>query len=871
MYLDKLEDFEIQKIEFLSKDELLQISNLNNKNIIGDIFLKEDLNEYTGFYADSNNKLLIYNHSSKKLFKLTNTEIIKYELDIPSLQYIPEYMILYEKRTKYELSTNFEDMNEDEIIKYVAFIKNKVNLCLYCLYGSSNTFSILDEKLIIDTNNTNIKIFGLLWWDTPNNTNILLMVITSNGLYLYEYNDNNLIIKSQEEFLCHNAWYELDSKTIVLQVGPNTLTPLLYLKTETNNIGIQKSQNLDLLLNREIEHDEIIILNLYGDIFCTHLDYFNGRISLRDLYNQDNIDLVLDIDNKFEKFSLFLLDNILVVISLENNKNDSIKSNNDNSFNIIGFYDIKLLQNIKNNKYEDLKNNSNIDNLEQYYYIIPCLYEDNFSNNILINIKNKSDLINLDSYIDKNEYNDTKFIRFLNKYSELSDINNIYLILRNGYNLLIFISKKDFNSSSDNKYDISFNKIYLSNKKVMEKIILPFNNIDNKEINLEILPFIFNRKNWNNDFYNYIQEFVEFEKSNNNKVLNNNFCNSYPRSINILLRILQIMYEMNITPEFQFYKLIIELILFYKIPMLLQQLLQYHIIQDSNQLLSLLFNFYIEYNKIKKSNLIKYYLDDNLNNNINKLSNSDPLNEIKDNNQFNINEKKYLNEISLNSQISSTESLSLLNYLNLDWLEQICLDMANRLQNIYIMIEILIINKQYRRIIPILKEKSKKNLHGYKQVSSYPLYKILKIVGMDIIQQQKDPLLLKTTITQIKEWFDKYNINNQIICKPNIKKCQRWLPLLYEEEVGIEADYEDNNVVSELEVDQILSNKHNIINKNESNCTILNNLNNNNEILKITPSFIKLPFVPLNNQDLRLYSDSSLSVTSSSFDSNDNL
>ncbi|OII76859.1 hypothetical protein cand_024340 [Cryptosporidium andersoni] len=845
MYLDELEDLKIQKIKFLGVNELLQISNLDDKNTIGDILLKEDLNEYTGFYADSNNNLLIYNHSNKKLFKLTNTEIIKYELDIPLLQYIPEYMILYEKKTKSGLSTNFEDMNEDEIIKYVAFIKNKVNLCLYYLNESSNTFSLVDEKLIIDPNNTNTRIFGLLWWDTPNNTNILLMVITSIGLYLYEYNNNNLIIKWQEEFLCYNAWYELDSKTIVLQVGPNTLTPLLYLKTETNNIGIQKSQNLDLLLNREIESDEIIILNLYGDIFCTHLDYFNGRISLRDLYNQDNIDLVLDIDNKFEKFSLFLLDNILVVISLEGNKNDSIKSNNDNLFNIIGFYDIKLLPNIKNNKYKNLESDSNIDNLEQYYYIIPCLYEDNYSDNILINIKNKSDLMNLDSYMDKDECDDTKSIRYLDKYSELSDVNNIYLILRNGYNLLIFISKKDFNSS-DNKY-ISFNKIYLSNRKIMEKIILPFNNINNKEINLKVLPFIFNRKNWNNDFYNYIQEFVEFEKSNTNKVLNNNLCNSYPRLINILLEILQVMYEMNITPEFQFYKLIIELILFYKIPMLLRQLLQYHIIEDSNQLLLLLLNFYIEYNKIKKSNLIRYHLDDNLNN-INKLSNSDPLNEIKDNNQFNINEEKYL---------------------NLEWLGQICLDMANRLQNIYIMIEILIINKQYRRIIPILKEKSKKNLYGYKQVSSYPLYKILKIVGMDIIQQQKDPLLLKTVITQIKEWFDEYNANSQIVCKPNIKKCQRWLPLLYEEEVGIEADYEDNNVVSELEPDQILSNKY-MINKNESNCTVLNNLNNNSGILKTIP-FIKLPFVPLNNQDLRLYSDNSLSVTSSSFDSNDNL
>ncbi|EEA05750.1 uncharacterized protein CMU_027600 [Cryptosporidium muris RN66] len=863
MYLDKLEDFKIQKIKFLTINELLQISNLDDKNIIGDIFLREDLNEYTGFYADSNNNLLIYNHSNKELFKITNTEIIKYELDIPLLQYIPEYMILYEKRTKSGLSTNFENMNEDEVIKYVAFIKNKVNLCLYCLNGSSNTFSLVYEKLIIDPNNTNIRIFGLLWWDTPNNTNILLMVITSIGLYLYEYNDDNLIIKWQEEFLCHNAWYELDSKTIVLQVGPNTLTPLLYLRTESNNIGIQKSQNLDLLLNREIESDEVIILNLYGDIFCTHLDYFNGRVSLRDLYNQDNIDLVLDIDNKFKKFSLFLLDNILVIISLEGNKNDSIKSNNDNLFNIIGFYDIKLLPNIKNNKYKSLESDSNIDNLEQYYYIIPCLYEDNCSDNIFINIKNKSDLMNLDSFIDKDECDDTKSIRYLNKYSELPDVNNIYLILRNGCNLLIFISKKDFNSSN-NKYDISFNKIHLSNRKIMEKIILPLNNIDNKEINLKVLPLIFNRKNWNNDFYNYIQEFVEFEKSNN-KVLNNNLCNSYPRSINILLEILQVMYEVNITPEFQFYKLIIELILFYKIPLLLRQLLQYHIIEDSNQLLLLLLNFYTEYNKIKKTNLIRYHLDDNLNN-INKLSKSDPINEIKDNNQFNINEEKYLDEINLNSQISSTKSL---NYLNLEWLGQICLDMANRLQNIYIIIEILIINKQYRRIIPILKDKSKKSLYGYKQVSSYPLHKILKIVGMDIIQQQKDPLLLKTIITQIKEWFDEYNINNQTVCKPNIKKCQRWLPLLYEDEVGIEADYEDNNVVSELEPDQILSNKD-MINKNESNCTVLNNLSNNNGILKITP-FIKLPFVPLNNQDLRLYSDNSLSVTSSSFDSNDNL
>ncbi|KAL8447290.1 hypothetical protein Emed_004501 [Eimeria media] len=105
------------------------------------------------------------------------------------------------------------------------------------------------------------------------------------------------------------------------------------------------------------------------------------------------------------------------------------------------------------------------------------------------------------------------------------------------------------------------------------------------------------------------------------------------------------------------------------------------------------------------------------------------------------------------------------------WLRQACLDAALRLKDWNTIVSILLACKQHKEVIPLLRE------HG---AWDYPLKRILHAVATDVEAQREQPGLLQLILGHIRAWLSECKARKLAkappIPPPNLTDCGAWLP-----------------------------------------------------------------------------------------------
>ncbi|KAH8581576.1 uncharacterized protein ELE39_002034 [Cryptosporidium sp. chipmunk genotype I] len=764
----------VSKLGYLqvNQDELNKFEKEEKLDIKQELLIES---QFIYFNSTNEGDTLIYNKLSNSLFRINSNEIFEYQL--PKLyelefSYKPLHLIMYintkEETNNYIIFLAYIQQDEDNavnssnqkllVIRKIHLEKQMVDDQNNNNYYKWNEMDYIETKIHIENNQI---LRGIIWWeDSPNQSSIFdeqcypsILMITNSKLILFSLKEH--VIHPIWQINEHNLqfWYNMEFQSLLLQTGPNILTPYININMNQQQKPI-KLQPLELILNSEIRQEDIFLLNIYQNLYCVHIDYSNKRISLRDLFNQDSSDLVLDIGETFQEFTLLVVDNVIVVINLHGKK-------------LFGLFDIKLVK--KNNSKNISKSNNANDCQDKqlgndsnnnicHYYMVPTLFSDELNDNTIICLydNNKNDM----------------YMKSLKKIKS-HHLNNYHIILVNSScNIVI---KLDVNK-------IQYSRLNLCNKLLIDNII----NIEK----MDILPFISNRNLlWDDILLEKLKFLVNKEIDNNN---NNSIKSSCPKVFTLLMEIIKVKIDMKVKINQEYYEILLELILYIKRESLLQYVLQYHIFEDSNKILKELYNMYL-FNR-----------------------NKDEFPSAKANQEtrhvrFN---SKVLDKYG-NNQTSRYFKLE-----NISWLEQICLDTAYRMNNIKILIDILIYRKEYRRAIKILRDKSEQKviininnkeisikmiiltLSKNNQACKYPIYNILYKLGNDIEFQENDPNLFRDVIKEIRNWINEYfeqvksindvisnnrraessdiveKYNFSIIGRPNINKCNIWLPEL---------------------------------------------------------------------------------------------
>lgn len=103
------------------------------------------------------------------------------------------------------------------------------------------------------------------------------------------------------------------------------------------------------------------------------------------------------------------------------------------------------------------------------------------------------------------------------------------------------------------------------------------------------------------------------------------------------------------------------------------------------------------------------------------------------------------------------------------WAQQSCLDMAARLQEWSFVVDIMLLRKQYAKIVPTLRRR---------RVTSYPLKHVLRAIGENVKAQEADPELLSSVLGAVREWVRDSQSTPQSVAAPNLQDCSLWLPEL---------------------------------------------------------------------------------------------
>ncbi|OII72959.1 uncharacterized protein cubi_02190 [Cryptosporidium ubiquitum] len=826
---------QVSKLGYLEVDE----ETLNKYEKEEKLDIKQELlveSQYIYFNSTNEGDILIYNKLSNVLFRLNSNEIFEYQL--PKLYETefsckPLYLIMYintkEETNNYIIFLAY--IQQDDINSQKLLVFREINVEKDEDNGNHykwNEIDYIETKIHIENNQI---LRGIIWWeDSPNdeefkdqyrvlnsnqqknsfngecypsilmitNHKLILFSLKEHGIHpIWQINENNL-----------QLWYNMEFQCLLLQTGTNILTPFINIGMNPKQKPI-KLQPLELILNSEIRQQDIFLLNVYQNLYCVHIDYSNKRISLRDLFNQDSSDLVLDIGDTFQEFTLMVIDNIIVVVNLHGKK-------------IFGLFDIKLVKDNNNsskknklNSSQNQSENGNSSNL-CHYYIVPTLFSDEFNDNTIICLYENN----------KNEI----YMKSLKKIKSYH-LNNYYIILINSScNLVI---KLDLNK-------IQYSRLGLCSKLLIDNIIITKNNINTGVSNdknngyddivniekMDILPFISNRSlSWDNVLLEKIKLLFNKEKEHimNKENDHNNYTITYPKILTLLMEIIKVKIDLKIKISQEYYSILLEIILLIKRESLLQYVLQYHIIEDSNKILKELYNMYL-FNKDEE-----------------KLPNETNRGHVR----FN---SKVLDEHDNNNVHHHCNYTSkYFKIKNISWLEQICLDTAYRMNNIKILVDILIYRKEYRRAIKILREKCEQKvivninnkeisikkiiltLSKNNQACKYPIYNILYTLGNDIEYQKNDQSLLGDIIKEIQNWineyFDQVNKINEVILnnrtdsnsiekynfsivgKPKIDKCNIWLPELINLKDLNEND-DENTTISDCEVEKNNSNNN---------------------------------------------------------------
>ncbi|KAL5367935.1 hypothetical protein CPHLJ_6g640 [Cryptosporidium parvum] len=867
--MDKVSKFGYLQI---NQDELNKFEKEEKLDINQDLLIES---QFIYFNSTNEGDTLIYNKLNNSLLRINSNEMFEYQL--PKLYELefsckPSHLIMYintrEETNNYIVFLAY--IQQDDHVKntrsnHKLLVLRKINLEKHIDNNYKwNEVDYIETKIHIENNQI---LRGVIWWEDSSNQSSSIfneqyypsiLMITNSKLILFSLKEHGIhpIWQIHENNL--QFWYNMEFQSILLQTGSNILTPYINIGMNQQQKPI-KLQPLELILNAEIRQQDIFLLNIYQNLYCVHVDSSNKRISLRDLFNHESSDLVLDIGEDFQEFTLLVIDNVIVVINLHGKK-------------VFGLFDIKLVKNNNKNFSKSINSNSDqdkkleTDNNISHFYMVPTLFNDELNDNTIICLydNNKNDM----------------YMKSLKK------IKNQHL---NNYHILLV------NSSCNIVIKLDINKIQYSRLNFCDELLIE--NILSIE-KMDILPFISNRNIlWDSILLEKLKSLVNQEINNDNDNDSNDIsAKPCPKVFTILMEIIKIKVDMKLKINQEYYNILLILIFHTKRESLLQYVLQYHIFEDSNKILRELYKLYL-FNR-----------------------NKDELPSTKTNQEGHVRfNSKVLDENGIN-QASKYFKLK-----NISWLEQICMDTAHRMNNIKILINILIHRKEYRRAIKILRDKSEQKviininnkeisikmiiltLSKNNQACKYPIYNILYKLGNDIKSQEGDPNLFKDVIKEIQNWINEYfdqvksindlisnnrsidsndiveKYNFSIIGRPNINKCNIWLPELInlkdlngnDELMNIKYTGNNNNhdINDDFEKNEISESE------SESDSDLKSSLKNSNcstfESIYISATESNETFIVTNSDDKKNddnnYNNNSCSSNSISYCGNENL
>ncbi|XP_026190368.1 uncharacterized protein LOC34620070 [Cyclospora cayetanensis] len=122
------------------------------------------------------------------------------------------------------------------------------------------------------------------------------------------------------------------------------------------------------------------------------------------------------------------------------------------------------------------------------------------------------------------------------------------------------------------------------------------------------------------------------------------------------------------------------------------------------------------------------------------------------------------------------------------WLRQACLDAALRLRDWRTIVSILLACKQHKEIIPLLRQ------HG---ASDFPLKTILRSIAADVEAQKEQPGLLQHVLGHIRAWISECKAREAAGAPPcpppNLQDCAAWLPGVEEKQQPAGQPSQDAN------------------------------------------------------------------------------
>lgn len=801
---------------------------------------QEQLIESNYIYFNSTNKgdVLVYNKLSNCLLRLSSNSEKMFEYKLPKLYQLefsdkPEHLIMYisdEDEKSNETTIFLAYVQDDDINNQKLLVLRKVTLekdpeQTTSTYSNDHTqlkwieIDYIETKVQFEHSQTTLR--GIIWWEDSSSRpsegeaahqdgscvtplvdpppSLLssslgfpsILMVTSSRLTLFSLKEHGI---QPVWYICEGnlqMWYNMEFQCLVLQTGPNRLTPYINVGMSPQQKPI-KLQPLELILNSDLRQRDIFLLNIYQSLYCVHVDYSIKRISLRDLFSQDSPDLVLDIKGSFQEFTLVVIDNVIVVVNLHGKK-------------VLGLFDIKLVKDGSSKGSSKSKegrsgsgtpsssSQSNIGATTSScnYYMIPALFNDELSDNAIVCL-----------------YDDSKnnvYLKSLKKI-KIQNLSNYSILLVGSSNCIVI--KLDLNK-------IQYSRLNLCSSLLIDSIITSSKDGLGKTASLEkmdMLPFISNRSQswWDKNLLKKLTSLIETEMGS---ISNHrgDVCGlgssdkAYPKSLTLLMEIIKVKLDLKLKVKPEYYDLLLELIFLLGRESLLQYTLQYHIIEDSNKILKELYHVYM----------------------LNKSDNHDKQlpNETGHGHVRFSNEEQLLHNhpSSCNQDKSENKHPKYFKINNVSWLEQICLDMAYRLNNLKILVDILMYRKEYKRVIRLLRKGSEKDVtisvnsrkiaiktiilacSKHCQACKYPIYNILYKLGNDVKLQERDPNLLRDVVREIQKWISDYfnqvemiqgmvsaynrddpssscgevgKYSFSVIGRPNISKCHIWLPEL---------------------------------------------------------------------------------------------
>eukprot|EP00918_Siedleckia_nematoides_P024719 GHVU01053416.1.p1 GENE.GHVU01053416.1~~GHVU01053416.1.p1 ORF type:complete len:564 (+),score=163.95 GHVU01053416.1:1334-3025(+) len=123
--------------------------------------------------------------------------------------------------------------------------------------------------------------------------------------------------------------------------------------------------------------------------------------------------------------------------------------------------------------------------------------------------------------------------------------------------------------------------------------------------------------------------------------------------------------------------------------------------------------------------------------------------------------------VLLDSNDLNARLLKLWKVTGIRWARQAALDLAIRLGQWPVAVDVLVQGRQYCRVLPLLRRH---------RVTQYPLCEFLSAAANDVAFQRKDPYLWMHLLGSLKAWLDQSPDSD----KPNVEGCGQWLPEVLE-------------------------------------------------------------------------------------------